>query len=114
MKEVTHAGKVKSRGGNGRVILVSSSSFEVDKMLLKDRKELSTADQSGNTSVHCIVGLRGCGIIECEGKPAISVGRGEAGVVPASLGKYSIRPQWEFEFVRTTLPGAVNEPETDA
>ncbi len=113
MKEATRAGKVKSRGGNGRIVLVSSPSFEVDKMLLKDKKELSTADASGNTSVHCIVGLRGCGIIESEGKPVISVGRGEAAVVPAALGKYTIRPQWEFEFVRATLPGDVGEPETD-
>jgi mannose-6-phosphate isomerase len=113
MKEATRAGKVKSRGGNGRIILVSSPAFEVDKMLLKDKKELSTADASGNTSVHCIVGLCGCGIIESGSKPAVSVGRGEAAVVPAALGKYSIRPQWEFEFVRATLPGDVGEPETD-
>lgn len=112
MKEVTRAGKVKSRGGNGRIVLVSSPSFEVDKMLLKDRKELNTADSSGQTSVHCIVGLRGCGIIESEGKAAISVGRGEAAVVPASLRKYSVRPQWEFEFVRAILPGNVSEPDT--
>lgn len=114
MKETTRAGKVKSRGANGRIVLVSSPSFEVDKMLLKDGKELSTSDSSGHSSVHCIVGLRGCGIIESEGKPGISVGRGEAAVVPACLGKYSIRPQWEFEFVRATLPGAVAEPETEA
>ncbi len=113
MKEATRAGKVKSRGGNGRIVLVSSPSFEVDKMLLKNRKELNTADSSGHTSVHCIVGLRGCGIIESEGRPAISLGRGEAAVVPASLRKYSIRPQWEFEFVRATLPGNVSEPDTD-
>ena len=113
MKEATHAGKVKSRGGNGRIVLVSSPSFEVDKMVLKDHKELNTVDASGNTSVHCIVGLRGCGIIESEGKPAISVGRGEAAVIPAVLGKYVIRAQWEFEFVCASLPGDVSEPETD-
>jgi len=114
MKEVTRAGKVKSRGGNGRAVLVSSPSFEVDKMLLKAPKELTTEDAPGRTSPHCIVGLRGCAIIECDGAPGISVGRGEAAVVPAALGSYRIRPQWEFECVRACLPGGtVGEPETE-
>lgn len=109
MKEVTRAGKVKSRGGNGRVVLVSSSCFEVDKMLLKEEKTLSTSGKDDCTSPHCIVGLRGCGIIECEGFPAITVGRGEAAVVPAEMGKYRIRPQWEFECVRAVLPASSEE-----
>jgi mannose-6-phosphate isomerase len=114
MKEVTRAGKVKSRGGNGRVVLVSSPSFEVDKMLLKDVKTFSTSEAEGRTSPHCVIGLRGCGIIECEGKQATSVGRGEAAVIPASIGTYRIRPQWEFECVRARLPGQkVGEPRTE-
>jgi mannose-6-phosphate isomerase len=114
MKEVTRAGKVKSRGGNGRVVLVSSPSFEVDKMVLKDVKTFSTSEAEGRTSPHCIVGLRGCGIIECEGKPSITIGRGEAGVIPASMGSYRIRPQWEFECVRAMLPSQeVGEPRTE-
>ena len=114
IKEVTRAGKVKSRGGNGRVVLISSPSFEVDKMLLKTPKALTTEEGPGRTSPHCIIGLRGCGIIECEGSPAISVGRGEAAVVPASAGSYYIRPQWEFECVRALLPSAAAEPETES
>jgi mannose-6-phosphate isomerase len=115
MKETTRAGKVKSRGGNGRVVLISSPSFEVDKMLLKDERTLATFDDPKLTSPHCIVGLRGCGIIECDGAVPISVGRGEAAVIPAGLGRYRIRPQWEFECVRAMLPiTAVVEPETDA
>lgn len=113
MKERTRAGKVKSRGGNGKVVLISSPSFEVDKMMLKDVKTLSTVEPPGNSSPHCIVGLRGCGIIECDGPSAISVGRGEAAVIPASVGSYSIRPQWEFECVRARLPVAASEPITN-
>jgi mannose-6-phosphate isomerase len=114
VKEVTIAGKVKSRGGNGRVVLVSSPSFEVDKMLLKDVRTFSTSEAKDRTSPHCVVGLRGCGIIEREGQPAISVGRGEAAVIPASIGSYRIRPQWEFECVRAMLPGQeVGEPRTE-
>jgi mannose-6-phosphate isomerase len=110
MKEVTRAGKVKSRGGNGRVVLVSSPCFEVDKMLLKQESTFSTEQ----TSAHCIVGLRGCGVIECDSAPATSIGRGEAVVVPASLGGYRIRPQWELECVRAMLPSKqVGEPHTE-
>ncbi|HET9742248.1 MAG TPA: type I phosphomannose isomerase catalytic subunit [Terriglobales bacterium] len=105
MKDKTNAGKVKSRGGNGRVVLISSPCFEVDKMLLKDEKKFTTASSS-SSSAHCIVGLRGAGVIEADGASPISVGRGEAAVVPASLGPYSIRPQWEFECVRAMLPTA--------
>ena len=114
MKEVTRAGKVKSRGGNGRVVLISSPSFAVDKVLLKDTKTLSTEEAPGRSSPHCIIGLRGCGIIESDGAPAVSVGRGEAAVVPASIGPYQIRPQWEFEFVRALVPAGATEPETES
>lgn len=114
MKEVTRAGKVKSLAGNERVLLISSPSFEVDKMVLNSTKTLNTTESSGQTSPHCIVGLRGCGIIESDGAPAISVGRGEAAVVPAALGSYRIRPQWEFECVRALVPSTASEPETDA
>src|SRR5437868_799032 len=114
MKEVTRAGKVKSRGGNGRVVLISSPSFVVDKMMLKDSKTLSTEEAPGRSSPHCIIGLRGCGVIESDGAPAVSVGRGEAAVVPASIGPYQIRPQWEFEFVRALVPAGATEPETES
>ena len=50
IKEVTRAGKVKSRGGNGRVVLISSPSFEVDKMLLKTPKTLTTEEGPGANS----------------------------------------------------------------
>jgi len=115
MKKVTRAGKVRSRGGNGRVVLVSSPSFEVDKMLLKEEKSLSTFENADVTSPHCIVGLRGCGVIESATASAITVGKGEAAIIPASLGPYRIVPQWEFECVRAVLPSTqVREPETDA
>jgi len=114
MKEVTRAGRVKSQGGNGRVVLISSPSFAVDKMMLKDVKTLNTQEAPGRSSPHCIVGLRGCGIVECDGAPSISVGRGEAAVVPASVGSYRVRPQWEFEFVRALVPSAASEPTTES
>jgi mannose-6-phosphate isomerase len=114
MKEHTRAGKVRSQGNNGQVVLISSPSFEVDRMLLKEPKRFSTFEVPESTSPHCIVGLRGCGVIESEGPQAVSVGRGEAVVVPASIGKYRVVPHWEFDCVRATLPsGSVSEPETE-
>jgi mannose-6-phosphate isomerase len=113
MREVTRAGKVKSRGGNGRVVLVSSPCFEVDKMLLKQEKSFRLEESPGRSSAHCIVGLRGAGVVESDGAPAVTVGRGEAVVLPASLGGYRIRPQWEFECIRAMLPAVtVGHPET--
>jgi mannose-6-phosphate isomerase len=113
MKEVTRAGKVKSRGGNGRVVLVSSPCFEVDKMLLKQEKSFNLEESPGRSSAHCIVGLRGAGVVEADGAQAVTVARGEVVVVPASLGSYRIRPQWEFECVRAMLPAkTVGQPET--
>lgn len=114
IKEVTRAGKVKSRGGNGRVVLISSPSFAVDKIMLKDVKELSTEESAHRSSPHCIIGLRGCGIIECDGAQPISVGCGEAAVVPASVGPYRVRPQWEFECVRALVPASASEPQTES
>jgi mannose-6-phosphate isomerase len=114
MKEVTRAGKVKSRGGNGRVVLISSPSFEVDKLILKTEKSFSTEANGARSSPHCIVGLRGCGIIECDGAQSITVARGEAAVVPACIGAYRVRPQWEFEFVRALVPAAASEPATES
>jgi mannose-6-phosphate isomerase len=114
MKEVTRAGKVKSRGGNGRVVLIASPSFVVDKMMLKEVKELNTEESPQRSSPHCIIGLRGCGIIESDCAPAVSLGRGEAVVVPASVGSYRVRPQWEFEFVRATVPSVASEPSTES
>ena len=114
MKENTRAGKVKSHAENGRVVLISSPSFEVDQMLLEEPKMFSTFETPKSTSPHCIVGLRGCGVIESEGAPAVSVGRGEAVIIPASISKYRVVPQWEFDCARATLPSkAVPEPETE-
>ena len=113
MKEATRAGKVKARGNDGQTVLISCAWFQVDKMLLKESHAFSTDNSIGSSSPHCIVGLRGCGIIENDGVNAVSVGRGEAAVIPAATGSYNIRPQWEFECVRALLPASAREPETD-
>jgi mannose-6-phosphate isomerase len=113
IKTETRAGKVKSRGQNGRVTLVESPCFAVDKIFLKASKQFHTEPGGGKSSPHCLIGLRGCGVIEAPGCAPITLGRGETAVVPAGVGEYTVRPQWEFEFVRSMLPaGAVALPET--
>ncbi|HEX6466470.1 MAG TPA: type I phosphomannose isomerase catalytic subunit [Terriglobales bacterium] len=110
MKERTHAGKVKSAGANGRIVLVSSPSFQVDKIFLKQEKGFVTME-SGRSSPHCLVGIQGCGVVEAEGAQPVSFGKGESVVVPAGVKNYRVRPQWQFEYVRAMLPGAnVAEP----
>jgi hypothetical protein len=43
----------------------------------------------------------------------ISFATGEAVVVPASVREYTLRPQWELDVMRMSLPtDAVAEPET--
>jgi mannose-6-phosphate isomerase len=112
MKESTRAGKVKSMGGNGRIVLVSSPCFEVDKFLLKEAKNFSTSDDRG-TAPHCLVAIRGGGVVESDGNAPVVFNKGEAVVVPAGLKNYRIRPQWELECVRARVPTTtVPEPVT--
>src|SRR5690348_2623285 len=42
IKEFTRAGKVKSRRENGREVLISSPSFEVDRMVMNEARSFST------------------------------------------------------------------------
>ena len=43
----------------------------------------------------------------------ISFATGEGVVIPAAVREYTVRPQWELEIMRMSLPaGEVAEPET--
>jgi uncharacterized protein YjlB len=43
----------------------------------------------------------------------VSLAKGDAVVVPASAGKFAVRPQWALEFLRAYVPGKpLPEPET--
>jgi mannose-6-phosphate isomerase class I len=88
---------------------VRSPFFEVEKIKLRE------AIQAGTTSAspHILVAVDGAGIVESRGMEAISFATGEAVVVPASVRDYTLRPQWELEVMRMSLPAdAVAEPET--
>jgi uncharacterized protein YjlB len=59
------------------------------------------------------VAVEGCGVIEAPGMEAVTLAKGDAVVVPASIGLFGVRPQWALEFLRAYVPGKpLPEPET--
>jgi len=93
--------------------LVAAPYFVVDMFEMKDPQDLSTRDDSGKTSAQILVAVEGCGVVEASGAEAVTLTKGEAVVVPASVEKFTVRPQWTLEFVRARVPGmALPEPET--
>jgi mannose-6-phosphate isomerase class I len=90
-------------------VLVRSPFFQVEKMPLREpmRAEVSPA------SPHILVAVGGAGIVESHGMEPITFATGDAVVVPACVGEYTVRPQWELELMRMSLPaGNIPEPET--
>jgi mannose-6-phosphate isomerase len=105
----TNAGKVVRHAGDPPNVLVRSPYFQVEKIRLR---EPLPADVSP-TSPHIVVAIDGAGIVESPGMEPISFAVGEAVVIPAAVPAYTVRPQWELEIMRMSLPtGLVAEPET--
>ena len=93
--------------------LVGAPYFVVDMFEAKDALELETKDDTGRSSVQILVAVDGCGVIEVPGMDPVTLAKGDAVVVPASIGKFGVRPQWAVEFLRAYVPGkALPEPET--
>ncbi len=93
--------------------LVAGPYFVVDMFELKDAQELHTRDESGKSSVQILVAIEGCGIVEAAGAEPVTMAKGDAVVIPAALGKFSVRAQWNVEFLRARVPGtALPDPET--
>jgi mannose-6-phosphate isomerase len=101
-------------GSNNRQApLVAAPYFVVDMFEMKDEQELSTRDESGKSSAQILVAVEGCGIVEVAGTEPVTLAKGDAVVVPASAGKFMVRPQWTLEFLRARVPGMVRpEPQT--
>jgi hypothetical protein len=79
---------------------------------MKLRENLQ-AELSGD-SPHILVAVSGAGIVESDGMEPITFATGDAGVIPASVREYRVRPQWEIELMRMSLPaGSVEEPQTE-
>src|SRR5579864_435133 len=120
VKEKVSSGKVIrpapvkiGHGKNRYAPLVTAPYFVVDMFEAKDALELATRDDSGKSSVQILVAVEGCGVIEAVGTDAVTITKGDAVVVPASVGKFGVRPQWTLEFLRAYVPGKpLPEPET--
>jgi mannose-6-phosphate isomerase len=120
IKESSGSGKVvrpapsKVNGGaNRRAPLISAPYFTVDMFELKGPHSFKTQDGSGRRSVQILVAVEGCGIVETPGTNAVTLARGDAVVVPASVDEFQVRPQWSVEFLKASVPGTpVPEPET--
>jgi mannose-6-phosphate isomerase len=98
---------------NRQASLVAAPYFVVDMFEIKQPQELSTRGDSGKCSAQILVGVEGCGIVEAGGSEPVTLTKGDAVVVPASVENFSVRPQWTLEFLRARVPGAVlPEPET--
>jgi mannose-6-phosphate isomerase len=105
----TRAGKVVHQPGDARNMLVRSPFFQVEKLKLTTPLDSSVTPDSP----HIIVAIDGSGIVESAGMEPISFAKGEAVVVPASFPSYSVRPQWDLQIMRMSVPaGAVAEPQT--
>ena len=60
-----------------------------------------------------MVATRGCGVIETDGAAPITITGGEAVVVPADVEKFTLKPQWEMEFLCASIPvEKVEQPTT--
>ncbi|MFZ0771395.1 MAG: type I phosphomannose isomerase catalytic subunit [Candidatus Sulfotelmatobacter sp.] len=102
------------RGSNNRqAALVAAPYFVVDMFEIKHAQELSTRDDSGRSSAQILVAMEGCGRVEAGGSEPVTLTKGDAVVVPASVESFTVRPQWTLEFLRARVPGAaLPEPET--
>jgi mannose-6-phosphate isomerase len=105
----SNAGNVVRDGGDDSNVLVRSPYFQVEKFKLCQALQASVSRESP----HIVVAIDGAGIIESPGMEPVSFAKGEAVVVPASVRNYAMRPQWELEVMRMSLPtGNVAEPQT--
>ncbi|HEY1658878.1 MAG TPA: type I phosphomannose isomerase catalytic subunit [Candidatus Sulfotelmatobacter sp.] len=96
-----------------RAPLVAAPYFVVDLFEMKSAHELGTRDTSGRSSAQILVAVEGCGVIEAPGADPVTFARGDAVVIPASVGRFSVRPQWTIEFLRASVPGGtLPEPKT--
>ena len=109
VKEQAPAGKVVrpapvalEKSKNQRAPLVESPYFVVDLFDLKEPQDFHA--RPSMSSVEVLVAVEGCGILEAAGSEPVTFAKGDAVVIPASVGEFRVRPQWAVEFLRAALP----------
>jgi len=112
--KVVRPAPVSLHGGKSRQsAMIASPYFTVDLFELKEPQDFSTSDDSGKTSAQILVAVEGCGIVEGPDRAPVTLAKGDAVVIPASLRSYTVRPQWAVEFLKAFVPGsAAPEPVT--
>jgi mannose-6-phosphate isomerase len=114
VKERVGSGKVVQQAGAGVASeeLVGAPYFVVEKHRLCADREFSTRE-GAVSSVQILVATEGCAQVECEGCVPVTLAKSDAMVIPAGLGRFRIRPQWDVEFLCSRVPGTLRpEPET--
>ncbi len=105
-------------GGQNRYSsMISAPYFKVDLFELKSPHDFSTIesekDKAARTSVQILVAVEGCGVVEAHGHDPVTMAKGDAVVIPASLDAFQVRPQWAVEFLKASVPSvSVPEPAT--
>jgi mannose-6-phosphate isomerase len=100
-------------GKNRSCPMIAAPYFTVDLLELKAPHEFAGGHASGKTSVEILVAVEGCGVVESEGRDSVTLTKGDAVVIPASLPGFRLRPQWQLEVLRASLPGGtLPEPKT--
>jgi mannose-6-phosphate isomerase len=112
VKEAVASGKTLRRAPvelngakNRHASLIAAPYFVVDSFELKAAHDFQTRDDSGKSSVQILVAVEGCGIVEAAGAQPVTFNKGDAIVVPASAGEFRVRPQWQVEFLKASVPG---------
>jgi mannose-6-phosphate isomerase len=100
VKEATQSGKIAPTALADGSRLIGSSCFTVDRFSFDTAREFV----SDGRSAQVLVAVNGCGVVEAPDCSALVFNQGEAVIVPAALQRFTIRAQWNIEFVRASLP----------
>lgn len=109
MKENPGSGKVaysEPRAINGTrnryARLIASPHFLVELFELKQPHQFRIG--AAKTSPQILVAIEGCGVVEANGTEPLTIAKGDAIVVPASITEFCVRPQWTLEFLKSSVP----------
>jgi mannose-6-phosphate isomerase len=107
-REQTFAGKVlagreETTAGKTQVNLITSPNFIVDKFRVRQAWQFQRP-RHAEPSVWCLIATAGCGVIDCPGAAPITFATGEAVIIPAAVDRFILKPQWDIEFLCSSLP----------
>lgn len=102
MKESTRAGRVAATSiAPGHDRLIDAECFVVDKFNLSEPRAFHVEP---GRSAHNLIAIDGCATVEMPGCQPVFFHRGEAIIIPAGISTFTVRPQWEVEFLKAEVP----------